>query len=151
MTTAQKTVKLHAVLNRQVANWNVLYTKLHHFHWYVKGNHFFTLHVKFEEQYNEAAERLDALAERLLAIGGKPVSTLKESLALATVQEAAGGESAEQMVAATVADYESLIAELAEGIAAAEAEGDSATADLFVSQTADLQKTVWMLNAFLGQ
>lgn len=42
------------VLNKQVANWNVLYVKLHNYHWYVTGPHFFTLHEKFEEFYNEA-------------------------------------------------------------------------------------------------
>ena len=29
-------------LNQQVANWTVAYTKLHNFHWYVKGPNFFT-------------------------------------------------------------------------------------------------------------
>lgn len=151
MTATKQTSKLHTALNVQVANWTVLHMKFHHFHWYVKGSDFFTLHAKFEELYNEAAERQDELAERLLAIGGRPVSTLKESLALATVSEAAGGESAAQMVAAAVADYKRLIEELKAGIAAAEAEGDDATADLFVGQTAALQKTVWMLEAYLGQ
>ena len=35
-------------LNHQVANYGLFYTKLHQLHWYVKGSHFFTLHVKFE-------------------------------------------------------------------------------------------------------
>ena len=29
-------------LNQQVANWTVAYTKLHNFHWYVKGPNFFS-------------------------------------------------------------------------------------------------------------
>ncbi|CAI6030648.1 Dps family protein [Cohnella sp. JJ-181] len=151
MSATKQTEQLNVVLNRQVANWTVLYTKLHHFHWYVKGTEFFTLHAKFEELYTDAADRLDAVAERLLAIGGKPVSTLKESLALATVEEAAGGESAVQMASAVVSDYAKLVGELAAGIEAAEAAGDEATADLFIGQTADLQKSIWMLNAFLGK
>ena len=36
-------------VNKQVANWTVLYEKMHHYHWYVKGHHFFGLHGKFEE------------------------------------------------------------------------------------------------------
>ncbi|HEY2420731.1 MAG TPA: ferritin-like domain-containing protein, partial [Neobacillus sp.] len=46
--------QLVSVLNKQIANWTVLYVKLHNYHWYVKGGQFFTLHVKFEEFYNEA-------------------------------------------------------------------------------------------------
>ncbi|MDG0812554.1 Dps family protein [Cohnella rhizosphaerae] len=151
MNATKQVEQLTVVLNRQVANWTVLFTKLHHFHWYVKGSEFFTLHSKFEALYEDAAARMDETAERLLAIGGHPVSTLKESLSLATVDEASGGESAAQMVGIAIADYAKLVEELAAGIASAQAAGDEATADLFIGQTADLQKTIWMLNAFLGK
>lgn len=62
------------VLNKQVADWSVLFTKLHNFHWYVKGPQFFTLHEKFEELYTESATHIDEIAERILAIGGKTSS-----------------------------------------------------------------------------
>ena len=87
-------------LNQQVANWTVAYTKLHNFHWYVKGPNFFSLHEKFEELYNEASQYVDDLAERILAIGGNPVGTLKESLEISIVDEAGKNYSAEQMVEA---------------------------------------------------
>ena len=41
-------------MNIQVSTWSVMYAKLHNYHWYVKGNQFFTLHTKFEELYDEA-------------------------------------------------------------------------------------------------
>lgn len=53
---ASKT-SLEQVLNEQVANLNVLYVKIHNYHWYVKGENFFTLHVKFEELYNDVTEK----------------------------------------------------------------------------------------------
>ena len=56
---------IHETLNVQIANWSVLYTKLHRFHWYVKGPAFFTLHAKFEELYNAAGLTVDQIAERL--------------------------------------------------------------------------------------
>src|SRR5690606_9275675 len=86
------------ILNKQVANWSVLYMKLHSFHWFVKGKDFYTLHEKFEELYNEAAQIIDEVAERILAIKGKPQATLKEHLAAASIQESQGNESADQMV-----------------------------------------------------
>ena len=67
-------------LNKLVANLTVLYTKLHSFHWYVTGRSFYTLHEVFENYYNYTTESLDEVAERLLAIGGRPVSTLKGAL-----------------------------------------------------------------------
>lgn len=90
--------KLKATVNKQVANWTVLYVKLHNYHWYVKGKDFFTLHEKFEELYTEAAEHIDDLAERLLAIQGSPVGTMKECLEMSAIKEADGSESSEQMV-----------------------------------------------------
>lgn len=109
-------MKLHDVLNRQIANWNVLYVKLHHYHWFVKGEQFFTLHAKFEELYNEAAAYIDDLAERLLTIGGKPAATLKQYLELATIREATGSETAEQMVKTLAEDFSSVVRELKQGV-----------------------------------
>ncbi|MNJ37503.1 Dps family protein [Paenibacillus bouchesdurhonensis] len=142
---------LHQQLNLQIANWTVLYTKLHHFHWYVKGPQFFTLHEKFEELYDEAAGYVDEIAERLLAIGGKPISTLKDALAQTTISEAAGNQSAEEMVAAVVADFESISQELKSGMEAAEQAEDEATGDLLLGMLSALDKHRWMLNAYLGK
>src|SRR5699024_7758085 len=69
-----------SVVNELVANQGVLYVKLHQYHWYVQGPDFYTLHEKFEELYDETSEKFDLFAERLLAIGEKPYSTLSEYL-----------------------------------------------------------------------
>ena len=139
------------VLNRQIANWTVLYVKLHNFHWYVKGPQFFTLHAKFEELYTEAAAHIDELAERLLALGGKPVATMKGCLELASVREAEGGETAEQMVQAAADDFRRIIAELKEGMDIAQAQNDETTADMLLAIHTSLEKHVWMLESFLGK
>src|SRR5690625_6382389 len=76
-----------SVVNQLVANQGILFVKLHQYHWYVQGPHFFTLHEKFEELYNETSEQFDAFAERLLAKGDKPFSTLGEYLEHATISE----------------------------------------------------------------
>lgn len=138
-------------LNLQVANWTLLYTKLHNYHWFVKGTHFFTLHAKFEELYNEAANYVDELAERMLAIGGSPVATLKESLELSSLSEAAGQLDAEQMVASVIADFEAVAKEMKEGMKAAGEAGDEATSDMLLGVVESLDKHVWMLNAYLGK
>ena len=137
------------LLNKQVANWTVLYTKLHNFHWNVKGPHFFTLHQKFEELYTEAAVHIDTLAERVLSIGGKPVATLSASLQTASIAEAQGNESAEQMVETVVRDFAILLEETKLAMEAADQAGDEATADMLLAIRSGLEKHVWMLQAFL--
>ncbi|QQZ10541.1 Dps family protein [Heyndrickxia vini] len=146
----EKQVQVQDALNKQVANWTVLYTKLHHFHWYVKGHHFFSLHEKLEELYNKADSVIDEFAERLLAINGKPVSTLKGSLELASIQEAETTSGADEMVKEVVNDFTIIIGELKEGIALADDVKDDVTEDMFISLQEELEKHVWMLNAYLG-
>ncbi|NIK77890.1 starvation-inducible DNA-binding protein [Paenibacillus castaneae] len=135
-------------LNKQIANWSVLYIKLHNYHWYVKGSQFFTLHVKFQEFYEEAALHVDELAERLLALKGKPVATMKEFLTTSSIKEASGKEDAEKMVDQLIADFTTLIGELKEGMEDAEKAGDETTADMLLAIHTLLEKHVWMLSAF---
>ncbi len=140
---------LEQVMNQQIANWNVLYTKLHRFHWYVKGPHFFTLHAKFEELYEEAAGTIDELAERLLIAGGKPISTLKEYIQYASIVETSENLTAEEMVQNVVCDFSQLISELIEGKIAAEQVNDEVTSDIFTELIEKLSKHNWMLTSFL--
>lgn len=138
-------------LNKQLSNWIITEMKLRNFHWHVKGPQFFTLHAKFEELYNEAAEHIDVLAERLRALGDDAVTSLSEVLKLASVQEAAANLTAEQMVEAIVHDFCLLIDELQTALAFTESIGDEVSHDLLLEIQSSLQKHVWMLNAFAGK
>ena len=142
--------KLQNELNQLVASWSVLYTKLHNFHWYVKGPSFFTLHVKFEELYNEAAEHLDNIAERILSLNGQPVATLKEHLEISEIKEAVGSETAEQMVKTVIQDFEKMMGHLKSGMSEAANEHDDRTEDLLNAIYQSLEKHVWMLKSFLS-
>jgi starvation-inducible DNA-binding protein len=142
---------VHDHLNQLIANWNVLYVKLHHYHWYVKGSDFFTLHAKFQELYEEAALHIDELAERLLALKGRPLSRMSDFLKISHVKEAEGGESAEDMVEQLISDYTVMLRDLSGGMAAAQEAGDEITADMLLSIKSSLEKHLWMLGAFLGK
>jgi starvation-inducible DNA-binding protein len=141
--------RLEQLLNKEVANFAVLYTKLHNYHWYVKGPLFFQLHAKFEELYDEATEIYDELAERILMLGGKPVATLKQSLELASIAEASGLETKEEMIKVVINDFRQIDAELKEGVKLAEGLEDDVTVDLLTTTRASLQKHVWMLSELL--
>lgn len=143
--------KLTNSVNKQIANWTVLYTKLHNYHWYVKGHQFFTLHAKFEELYNEANLHIDELAERLLALEGEPIATLQESLNEATVKEADGKESAEEMVKSVIDDFSTMTAELKEAMGLADEVGDETTGDMLLAIHQSLEQHIWMLKSFLGK
>ncbi|CAM4277266.1 Dps family protein [Paenibacillus tarimensis] len=144
-------VNIGKELNKQVANGNVLYVKLHNYHWYVKGPNFFTLHVKFEELYNEVTEMMDEIAERMLAIGEKPSATMKEYMELATIKEAQGGEDPTEMVQNIADDYRAMAKDFLELAEAAEEEGDMPTSDMLIGMVEKLQKHIWMLDSYAGK
>jgi starvation-inducible DNA-binding protein len=144
------TKNLIQFLNKEVANFGLLYTKLHNFHWFVKGSMFYQLHEKFEELYDEVTEHFDAIAERVLMLDARPAATLKEFLELASLKEASGNESTMEMIASAAADFEILNKEFYEGIELFEANGDDVTVDLLTGIRASLQKHIWMLKAMLA-
>lgn len=141
--------KLQNFLDKQVANLSVLFTKLHHHHWYVKGDRFFTLHELFEEYYDEINEYYDEFAERLLTIGGNPTSNLKGYLELTSLSEVNDNLDSTQMVKMVHDDFMLLVKELQEGIVIAQDVNDEVSADLFISTSAALEKHAWMLRFYL--
>ncbi|MDV6378074.1 DNA starvation/stationary phase protection protein [Sporosarcina sp. GW1-11] len=138
-------------LNKQVSTWSVMYAKLHNYHWYVKGNQFFTLHAKFEELYNEATLHMDEIAERVLTLGGEPTATLAEHLETSVVSEAKGTEKANDMVQALVDDFDKIMKSLKKGMDLAAKESDGMTEDMLNAIYQSIEKHQWMLNAFLGE
>lgn len=140
------------MVNHLIANQNVLFVKLHQFHWYLQGPEFFTLHGKFNELYNEANEYYDAFGERLIAMGEKPYSTLAEYLEHAFISEELYEErlSSEDMVGILVDDYRVIRDVTVKAIHLAAKEEDDVTADMLTGYKASLNKNVWMLQAYLG-
>ncbi|WP_287357949.1 ferritin-like domain-containing protein [Moorena sp. SIO3B2] len=51
-----------------LADTYTLYLKTHAFHWNVTGPMFNSLHLMFEQQYNELALAVDAVAERIIRV-----------------------------------------------------------------------------------
>ncbi|WP_322903382.1 Dps family protein [Paenibacillus campi] len=145
-----QTKRIEELLNLQVANLNVLYVKIHNFHWYVKGENFYTLHIKFEELYNEVTLKMDEIAERLLTLKGSPAATLKEYLEISTIQEANGTEDARTMVQTIIEDFATVCEQFQETIDLADETGDQPTSDMLTAFKGDLEKHMWMLRSFLG-
>ena len=79
-----------SALHQLLADFQVHYTNLRGFHWDIKGYGFFVLHSKFEDMYNDAAEKVDEIAERILMLGGSPENKFSSYLKVAKVKEISG-------------------------------------------------------------
>ncbi|MFV0254753.1 MAG: Dps family protein [Erysipelotrichaceae bacterium] len=138
-------------MNVYLANQQISFVKLHNLHWYVNGKAFFTLHAKFEELYDHTADVIDDVAERMLAIGGKPVASFAKALEIATIKELDDEFiSSDAAVEKLVTDIQWWIKDSKELVSLAEEAGDHPTADMFIGYLAEYQKTLWMLKAYLA-
>ncbi|MBY7143590.1 DNA starvation/stationary phase protection protein [Virgibacillus sp. NKC19-3] len=136
-------------LNQQLSNYFVMYVKLHRYHWFVQGRHFFQLHETFEEMYQTFAVDLDEIAERILMIDGKPLAVMRKFLKETTLHEANADDKEDEMIAQLIQDYEQIISEIREGgINLAKESDDEPTGDMLISLQAKLEKYVWMLKAY---
>ena len=91
------------------------------------------------------------MAERLLAIQGEPIATMKEYLETATIQESNNETKAADMVATLVKDYTQINESLKQLAEITEAENDTITNDLAVGLIEKIDTHLWMLNAYLGE
>lgn len=137
-------------LNQLLINYQVHYQNLRLFHWNVKGPFFFVLHEKFEELYREAAEKIDEVAERILALQGIPKGSLKNIVSNAHVESHEEIMEANKMVEAIVTANKILIGNLNDVLKAAEEEGDEGTIDIFTSYIQELEKQNWMFTSYLN-
>lgn len=141
---------LTTALNVLLADYQVFYQRLRNYHWTVRGPHFFHLHHKFEELYLDAAQKVDDLAERILALAASPLPTLQAQLAQARLTEDEGSPDADAMVSRVAEDIVHLNARLRDAAGVAEDQEDRASANLLEGMADEQEKTLWMLRASLS-
>lgn len=137
-------------LNQLLINYQVHYQNLRLFHWNVKGPFFFVLHEKFEELYNEAAMKIDEVAERVLSLGGTPKGSLKNILSNANIESQDELLDANAMVNALVEANKVLMQNVSKVLEEAGKVDDEGTLDLFTSYIQELEKQNWMFRSYLG-
>lgn len=143
-----KVAGIVSALSQLLADFQVHYTNLRGFHWNVKGRPFFVLHEKFESMYDEAADAVDELAERILMLGGTPDSKFSDYLRVAQVKEVSGVSCGKEAVKHVLDTYRILIGEERHILELASDAGDEATAALMSDFLKGQEKMVWMLVAF---
>jgi starvation-inducible DNA-binding protein len=136
-------------LSRLLADTYTLYLKTHNFHWNVTGPHFQTLHLMFEGQYNELSQAVDAIAERIRALGFPAPGSYREFAELSSIKEESGPLSAERMIELLVEGQEAVIRTARSMFDVVENAHDEPTADLLTQRLQTHEKTAWMLRSLL--
>ncbi|MDR0429808.1 MAG: DNA starvation/stationary phase protection protein [Tannerellaceae bacterium] len=137
-------------LQQLLADFQVFYTNLRGFHWNIKGHGFYMLHGKFEEMYDDAAEKVDEVAERILMLGGVPENKFSEYLKKARIKEVSNVSCGEEAVSNILDSLSVLIAAERKLLSEASGVSDESTVALMSDYLKEQEKTVWMLVSFLS-
>ena len=145
----QNRKKLAQGLSKVLADSYLLYIKTHAFHWNVKGPMFNTLHLMFEEQYNELFVAVDEIAERIRALGYPAPGSYKNFSKLSSIKESERELNANEMIQELLDGQETVIRTLRDLITIADQASDQATADLATTRIKQHEKVAWMLRSLL--
>ena len=139
------------LLNRDLADENLLLIKTKKYHWDVTGPEFRSLHQIWEEQYTILTEAIDQLAERVRALGEYPVGTAQGFIQYSSIQEHTGEvPPSSKMVENLVEDHETIIRNLREHIdQCSEKFHDEGTADFLTGMMEQHEEMAWMLRSFI--
>jgi starvation-inducible DNA-binding protein len=137
-------------LSRVLADTYTLYLKTHNYHWNVVGPLFSSLHLMFEEQYNELATAVDEIAERIRALGEPAPGSYVEFAALSSITEEVDKPEATEMVRRLVVGHETVARTARSIFATVDAAGDEPTADLLTQRLHVHEKSAWMLRSILA-
>jgi starvation-inducible DNA-binding protein len=135
------------ILANQLADAIDLALQMKQAHWNVKGAQFIALHELFDEVHGVVAAKLDAIAERLTALGSTASGTLQAVVQRSSLPSMiTAGQDHLSAVADALATFGGLTRE---AIDACDAAGDKVTADLFNAITGDIDKQLWLVESHL--
>jgi starvation-inducible DNA-binding protein len=145
-----KATELSNKLNILLANYQIFYSNLRGYHWNIKGEKFFELHLKFEELYNDAVLKIDEIAERILTLGHTPLHTYTDYIASSDVKTTKDITDGKIAVKYVISSFSILIKLEREILNLSAEAGDEGTNALMSDYIRQQEKSVWMYNAFMG-
>lgn len=147
----EKSQNLSQLLNDLLANYQVYYSNIRGFHWNVRGEKFFELHVKFEELYNDLILKIDEIAERILTLGFEPEYRYSKYLEVSEISEAEQTRDGVKNVQSLVRGLSILIAKQRAVLEVSGEAEDEGTNALMSDYIREQEKLVWMYSAFLNK
>ena len=132
-----------------LSNTYAIYLKTQNYHWNVTGSDFFSLHILFEKQYEELAEAVDEIAERIRALGYYVDATFGSFKAHTDVKEGDKVLNEKEMIAALVDAHGVFIRHARKVAEVADQDGDFATVDMLGRRLGAHEKMAWFLRAHL--
>ena len=148
---AKKSEELSNKLNDLLANYTLFYQNVRGYHWNVKGEKFFELHVKFEELYNNLFLKIDEIAERILTLGHTPNHKSSEYLKTSEISETKEVNDGFKAVANILNALQTLLTKQRVILNLSGEIDDEGTNSMMSDYIGEQEKLVWMYSAFLDK
>lgn len=146
---AQKSEALANKLNDLLANYSSFYQNVRGYHWNIKGEKFFELHIKFEELYNELFIKIDDIAERILTLGFQPEHRYSHYIGSAEIKETSEVHDGRKAVLEILNAFKILLIKQREILDLSGDINDEGTNALMSDYIREQEKLVWMYSAYL--
>lgn len=147
----EQSEELAKLLNDLLANYSTLYQNTRGYHWNIRGDKFFVLHIKFEELYNDLILKIDEVAERILTLGYSPDHRYSEYLGRTKVKESGHVSDGQVAVEELLEAFKTIILKQREILKVASDADDEGTSALMSDYIREQEKLVWMYSAHLDK
>lgn len=136
-------------LNELLSDYQMFYQNLRGFHWNIKGKHFFELHVKFEEMYNDSQQKIDIIAERILTLNEVPFHSFDLYIKNSKIQQKTNVFKDVEIVKSIIKSLKILLKKETEILNLSDELSDEATNSLMSDFISEQEKTLWMFKSWL--
>lgn len=136
-------------LNELLANYSIFYQNTRGYHWNIKGEKFFELHLKFEELYNDLLLKIDELAERILTLEHTPKHNYADYRTTSKIKESSQVSDGIKAVEDILASFQTIIILQRELLIISSDADDEGTNALMSDYVREQEKLVWMYSSFL--
>ncbi|HEY0733033.1 MAG TPA: DNA starvation/stationary phase protection protein [Chitinophagaceae bacterium] len=138
------------LLNLLLADEHILYTKTRNYHWNYEGDNFMEMHKFYEAQYDELAEMIDEIAERIRMLGHFPEGRLRDFVRLTRLTEQEYTTDQAEQLKNLLGDHESIITNTRKAIEKTDKTyKDAGTTDFITGIMQQHEKMAWMIRSYL--
>ncbi len=144
-----KSKELGQKLSELLANYSVFYQNTRGYHWNIKGDDFFELHIKFEELYNDLQVKIDEVAERILTLGYTPSHRYSSYIEKSEITESKRISDGKTAVREILEAFKTTLRLQRKILELSDKAGDEGTNALMSDYIREQEKDVWMYSSYV--
>ena len=146
-----KSKELGDLLSDLLSNYSIFYQNTRGYHWNIKGDKFFELHLKFEELYNDLFVKIDEIAERILTLGHTPNHKFSEYLETSSILESNEVTNGSKAIEEILSVFKTLLTKQRVILNLSAEINDEGTNAQMSDYIREQEKLVWMYSAYVAK